>query len=53
MLNKLVPSDSQTNIIRTRGGKKVGDPVLDAPISFTVEVELWQDATGYTGDTEM
>lgn len=34
-------------------GKKIGDPVLDAPISFTVDVEQWQDATGYIGDTKM
>lgn len=48
-------SDSKKVIIvNTRPeGKKIGDPVLDAPISFTVKVEDWQDATGYTGDTEM
>ncbi len=44
MLNELVPAGEQTNIIRTRPtDKKVGDPVLDEPIKFSVSVDDWSE----------
>lgn len=40
------------NYIKKRpDGKKQGDPVLDNPITFTVEVENWTDMTDGEGST--
>lgn len=50
-----LPDGLPTGNVQRPNGKKPGDTVLDSPISFTVNVGNWEDATSedYTGDIPM
>lgn len=52
--DELSSDSKKVIIVNTRpAGKKIGDPVLDAPISFTVDVAEWTDAENFNGETAM
>lgn len=50
----LIPESERNNITITTipTGKKPGDPVLDEPIKFTVEVKKWSDGEPWTNGND-
>lgn len=50
----LIPESERNNITITTipTGKKPGDPVLDEPIKFTVDVKKWGDGGTWTNGTD-